>query len=68
MLNLKSILLMIFLPTLAMSNGSDIVADRFLECSALRDNPHEIHRCYFAVGDEVEREMNRAGFAGGSNS
>jgi len=57
MWNFKFILLTIFLPTLAISDGSDIVGDRFSECSVPGDDPHEINRCYFAVGDEVEREL-----------
>ena len=56
MWNLKFILVTIFLPTLAMSDGSDIVGDRFSGCSVPGD-PHAVNRCYFAVGGEVEREM-----------
>ena len=56
MWNLKFILVTIFLPTLAMSDGIDIVGDRFAECS-IRDEPRAVNRCFFAVGDEVEREM-----------
>jgi len=54
------ILLTLILPAMAMSDGLTSGQDRFSECNALRTDPNDIHDCYFAVGDEVEREMVQA--------
>ncbi len=54
------ILLMILVPTTAMSDGSTLGQDRFSNCNTPGGDPNEIHECYFAVGDEVEREMVQA--------
>ena len=60
MWNLKVIMLTMLTPTIAMSDGIVIAPDRFAECSVPGGDPKEINDCYFAVGDEVEREMVQA--------
>lgn len=60
MWKLKVIVLTMLNPTIAMSDGIAVEADYFAECSVPGSGPKEINECYFAVGDEVEREMVQA--------
>ncbi|MDB6179345.1 DUF1311 domain-containing protein [Paracoccus sp. Z330] len=56
----RIILLVLFFPAMAMSDGTASSQDRFTKCGALNEGPDDVHECYFAVGDEVEREMVQA--------
>ena len=60
MCNAKIILLTLLTPTIAISDGIDPAPDRFSECQVPGGDPHEVHECYFSVGDKVEREMVQA--------